>query len=817
MRPLAVAAAFAAFVVVARAAEVAPSRAPVLLGPEVFKLDWNTRALVAVDLDADGRTDLALINNDRAAIELLYQRDPSAPVGDRAKKRAAGSSSRWEPELEDARFRKDTLVVGQNLYDLVAADFDGDGRADLAATGDPATLVLRLAQADGTWEEKPFAAAPSPVKFAGGLVAADLDGDGRTDLVMLGQRELAVFLQKTDVGLVLDEKLPLGDDNAYALLVSDFDGDGRPDISYLVPGREALRVRRQVAPGKFGPELSFPLKSPRSALVPLRGGTDPTPAASSAANAPRPASGPKRAALASRAAAPASSDDSTTGEGPLFASVFSTSGQVELFRLATARAEDRWRGLAPRAFSPLAGARGPALYAVGDFNRDGASDLAMAFGETAQVFFYLRQPDGGFTIARRAPSLTDARALGALSWKAGAPADRLLVLSGKENALAEFGLGEDGLASPPRALPLPGRLIAFAAGRLRSDENGADTPGLALVAEEDGKRVLSLWTRDAGGELVRGASLPLTALRTDPRSATLGDLNQDGLADVLLAVPSAGVRVYLQKPDGTLADAADNSAYRPGLLARAEAANAPLAFGDADGDGRDELLVGAENFLRALRIDADGSLVIVAQFDARDTGSEVTTGSILAATGDDVSPRVILHDRKTDQLHLLERAPGAPAFETVETRSVARMEVTGALRLTGSKGRREIVLTGRDRFWWLAEGGADFALKNEESYASDLPGLRYFYVVPGDFDGDGRDELLAADIRDNNVELLGRDEAGGWASLLHFRVFETDPHHDGDNGGGQEPRECVVADVSGDGKADLVLLVHDRVLVYPQE
>jgi hypothetical protein len=32
-----------------------------------------------------------------------------------------------------------------------------------------------------------------------------------------------------------------------------------------------------------------------------------------------------------------------------------------------------------------------------------------------------------------------------------------------------------------------------------------------------------------------------------------------------------------------------------------------------------------------------------------------------------------------------------------------------------------------------------------------------------------------------------------------------------------EPREAAVADITGDGKNDLIVLVHDRVLVYPQE
>jgi hypothetical protein len=32
-----------------------------------------------------------------------------------------------------------------------------------------------------------------------------------------------------------------------------------------------------------------------------------------------------------------------------------------------------------------------------------------------------------------------------------------------------------------------------------------------------------------------------------------------------------------------------------------------------------------------------------------------------------------------------------------------------------------------------------------------------------------------------------------------------------------EPREALIVDVTGDHKNDLVILVHDRILVYPQE
>jgi hypothetical protein len=49
--------------------------------------------------------------------------------------------------------------------------------------------------------------------------------------------------------------------------------------------------------------------------------------------------------------------------------------------------------------------------------------------------------------------------------------DRLYVLSGKENALAEICFGADGKTKPPRSLPLPGRLITMAASALASSRS----------------------------------------------------------------------------------------------------------------------------------------------------------------------------------------------------------------------------------------------------------------------------------------------------------------------------------------------------------
>jgi hypothetical protein len=49
---------------------------------------------------------------------------------------------------------------------------------------------------------------------------------------------------------------------------------------------------------------------------------------------------------------------------------------------------------------------------------------------------------------------------------------------------------------------------------------------------------------------------------------------------------------------------------------------------------------------------------------------------------------------------------------------------------------------------------------------------------------------------------------------MHFRVFETDPHFRGKTGLASEPHDYAALDLDQDGRLDLCLLTHDRVLLY---
>jgi FG-GAP-like repeat len=706
------------------------------------------------------------VNNDRSAIDLLFQVKPGAAP----EKPRAYRTNRWEPVLEDARFRKSSVTTGVNVYDLATGDFNGDGRIDLAYTGDPQVLTLRYQEKDGTWTEKRIQEAPVPSQMVGSFRAGDVDGDKRTDLVMLGQKELALFFQDKSGDLAAPERYALPDDSCYGLELLDVNGDGRIDIVYLCSNtRDALRVRLQVADRQFGPEQAYAIKPSRCTLQTLQ-----------TANAKSPA---------------------------VFAFAQEATGQFEEFKLATAKAAESGLMLRPRVFSPRPGSKTSSAYALGDINGDGQIDVVVSDPDGAQVFIYLRQRDGGFTRPERYPVFSDARSVATGDWDGDGRAD-VFVASPKEQSVGVASFTKDGRLSYPQPLPITGRPVAIAVGRLE-----AKSPlTLAVAREEKGKRTLELWVKKSdSAELAKTVELP--GLKADPRAVRFFDLNQDGKMDLLVFATLDTMRIFVQSADGNFSDVTTAPGFRRGLVDNLEPA--AVTFGDVDGDQKSELIVSSGNFSRALRLNEKNELTVVDQFNARDSVAEVAT-TLIIPQGGKGKPAVVLYDRKTDGFQTL-RPNEQSLYQVVDTAPAGKIESLGAELIANPKGGPEAFIFGKDRFWWMPLNRGDFAVETVATHATDLPEIHYSDVVVGDLNNDGIAEAVCIDPEKNVIEILGRDVDHGWESRLHFKVFETDEHFQGMKGPPQEPRETYIADVTGDGKKDLILLVHDRVLLYPQD
>ena len=236
--------------------------------PEVLKLDWNTRSPRVADFNGDGRPDLALLNLDRSRIEFLVQGEagPKEAVPEKRSNR-----DRWNPVLEWSRFEKQPLVVGQPMYALAVGDWNEDGRADVAYTTDDGHLVWRFqGEKAFDWSEKREFPLDSVSSEAESMVGADFNGDGRVDLALMTESRLLVWVQGAK-GVWPDPQVyALSDKEAGVLQAADLNGDKKMDLFASSGDSRTLLVRLQSVGGTFGEEWALEVPQAGSAVKAMR-------------------------------------------------------------------------------------------------------------------------------------------------------------------------------------------------------------------------------------------------------------------------------------------------------------------------------------------------------------------------------------------------------------------------------------------------------------------------------------------------------------------------------------------------------------------
>jgi hypothetical protein len=134
----------------------------------------------------------------------------------------------------------------------VAGDFNGDGKSDLASI-DGSTFEILIGEGDGTF-------AP-PVSYAVGVnpvfvLQTDMNGDGKKDVIVVnqGSNDVSVLLGKGD-GTFLPQKTYAVAKAPVAVAIGDFNRDGKIDMA--VAGSEGISVLLGNGNGTFQAEKTY--------------------------------------------------------------------------------------------------------------------------------------------------------------------------------------------------------------------------------------------------------------------------------------------------------------------------------------------------------------------------------------------------------------------------------------------------------------------------------------------------------------------------------------------------------------------------------
>ena len=146
--------------------------------------------------------------------------------------------------------------VGVEPKSVFAADFNGDGRIDLFTASQISNDVnVLLGNGNGTFAPAVSYAGPTGAHEA---VAADVDDDGDIDIAVTGWGSTIVRIMRNNgngtFGSFADYTVGAA---PHSLQLADFNGDGRADIAVANQGNDAISVLLNTGTGTFGSTSNY--------------------------------------------------------------------------------------------------------------------------------------------------------------------------------------------------------------------------------------------------------------------------------------------------------------------------------------------------------------------------------------------------------------------------------------------------------------------------------------------------------------------------------------------------------------------------------
>jgi len=497
---------------------------------------------------------------------------------------------------------------------VAVGDVDGDGLLDVVGANEGGDSLSIFLQGAGGLPILPDAALSSSTGPTGprSIEILDADADGDLDVASIQSAgDVRVFLWDAALGAHLPTELVLGEGSLTlprSSVASDVDGDGRTDLLVANSGASSVAIFRQAQPAQFGAGQAL-------------GGGVPTPGLAGLAVADLDDDGDLDLVTAdagdgtlalfgqlSPTVFPSAPAQKLAAGGPGAGTSAVTpgdvngDGRVDLFAVNEAAGELRLFLQEPSGFPELPsqvladGLDGPAQLALGDLNGDGRDDVACALAGGDELALFLQTPSGY-------PSGPDAR-LGDASSTAGPRSVAAADLDGDGDLdLVSANTGGDDLAvfhqTSANFAAAPGLILGGPASTPSpTSVRAGDLDGdgrLDLLSTNAGANGLALFLQTSGGSFSGAPSGVLgDPLLIAPGAADLADVDLDGDLDV---VAGGGDHLLVFRQIAPGAFTAGAALGGPGVTD----APSTVLVADVDGDG-DPDLVSAHPPLQAARL-----------------------------------------------------------------------------------------------------------------------------------------------------------------------------------------------------------------------
>ncbi len=729
-------------------------------GIEIFKVGQRAAVLEISALNDDALADLAFIDNAKGSVAFLLGRAPGEA--------AESDATEINDVASDTRFRRADNLTEKRIHALAIADMNGDGKPDIAFHGEPEGLEIHWG--GKKWDEDPkIFPVHDPLASLHSLKAGDIDGDGRPELLLLTKRGFQVFAQAQ--GIAADRLIPLEGKTLQQAFLKDFDGDGRIDLLYTAPGEHQVRLRRGQGDA-LGPEHAFRVAS-MSFLA---------------------------------------TGDVCDAPGEELVAVQQNPLRVSVFGLAKRKSAGALGQILAYALPGGAESEVKAL-AIGDIDGDAVPDLCVALADGADIGVFRGRAGGAFGALQRWPTLAEVEAL-LFATVDEKPA--LIVVSGQEKSLGIMRWDGQRLAFP-RIIGLPEAPTCCVKVR---DSQGREKFAVGMSGgSKDHVLVIGAIEKDALKEEAR------LTFGGRVKGALAGDFNGCGREELLVFPSFAAPEIVVWDEKGAPKKLDSTQSGTKSLLEKAEVLQVSAgALSEAPGA---HLLFVQKNFIRVMRLDAEGKLTVADQYDA--VGGAALAQAVVVDNDGDGRAEILAYDGASKKLFLFKKdADGLmKPVESLELPGLGAQRLAAA-DLNGD-GRPEIVCARRGDVALLVRSDEEVALKSiisaevkelrlaqlevEQPRGRGQEGQNVSALTVGDLNGDGRNDIAFVTSKDFRLHILVQ-QGDALKEVMDFPIVEKKA--EGFESAGAV-RQLLIGDATGDKLADLMVLINDRLLLYPQD
>jgi len=683
-----------------------------------------------------------------------------------------------------------TFATGREPFKVAVADVNGDGKPDLMVTNYlDGTVSILLGNGNGTFQaQRSFSVGLAPASVAVG----DVNADGKPDLIVTnnGSNTVSILLGNGNGTFQAQRTVAVGS-HPNPVAVVDLNGDGKPDIIVGDDGVSTVSVLLGNGNGTFQAQqtINVGLNPYAMTLADLNGDGKPDLVV-----------GGTTVRMV----------DVLLGNGNgTFQSFQSLATGQDSFSIAVADLNSDGKpdlavgNYADRTISVLLGngngtflpqqttafASSPRTVTAVDLNGDGVPDLVAVQENVNSIGVLLNRsiPPQVLSINRTSPAGSTVSGTSA-TFTATFNKTVTGVVAGDFSVVTTGGVTFSGTV----LTPVSGTVYTFTVNGI----SGTGTLGLNLV---DNGTIRDLAGQPLAGGVPTFSSRQTFAIGPNSNAVVTGDLNGDGRADVAVSQLFGPVEVLLSNGNGTLQAARTFSAgLRPDAI----------TIADVNGDGKPDLIVGNYGNYNYASPGTPGSVSVLlgngnGTFQAQKTaavGFEYPTSVLVADVNGDGKPDLIVGSVYQNSVYdpvsmttsffrtgqvtvLLGNGNGTFFGPDTIVKGLPYLVTTAAVGDFNGDGKTDLAINlgGAVRIL-LGNGNGTFQA------AHTINGLSYGDLSAADVNGDGALDLVITGGGTTTV-LLGQGNGNFQAPL-----FSPGPTSYGG----------VLADLNGDGNPDLL-------------